>query len=347
MTDQHHDDERSTEAFERLRSSVEHTVDVEGSLTDLHRTPVAHSARRWAAAAVVVSAAAMVVAAVLVSGWADRAPSETVAADGSTADGAGPTEQDDPTESTPESTELDCGEPQLSVIMEPTVTPEQIEAVRTRLIELSPGVEWEYLDQAATYAEFQRLFADQPEFVESVSPDDLTTSFRGVPDGALSPLDVAALQQVPGVLRVEGTDNYVRACQQIMSSTGTGPTEQHDPAAPTSTSTALDCGEPQVFVYLEPTATPEQVEAARTRLVELSPGVEWEYLDQAATYAEFQRLFADSPEFVATVGPGQLPTSFRTVPQGVLSSLDAAQLEQIPGVLRVEYSGSAACDHPG
>ncbi len=210
MTDQHHDDERSTDAFERLRSSVEHSVDVEGSLGELHRAPVARPARRWAAAAV-VSAAAVVVAAVLVSGWADRAPSETVAADGSAADGTGPTENDDSSASTPTSTALVCSAPQMYVYMEPTATPEQVEAARVQLADLAPGIEWEYLDQATTYAEFQRLFADQPQFVESVSPDDLPTSFRGVPGAELASLDVDALQQIPGVLRTEYADEYFRA----------------------------------------------------------------------------------------------------------------------------------------
>ena len=208
MTDQHHDDERSTEAFERLRSSVEHTVDVDGSLTDLHRTSVARPARRWATAAV-ASVAAVAVAAVLVSGWAGREPSETVAADAAASGESGPTEQQP--ESTTASTTFDCDEPQMYVYMEPTATPEQVEAARVQLDELAPGVEWEYLDQATTYAEFQRLFADQPQFVESVSPDDLPTSFRGVPGAELASLDVDALQSVPGVLRTEYADEYFRA----------------------------------------------------------------------------------------------------------------------------------------
>ena len=209
MNDLHDDDACAADAFEQLRTGVEETVDVDGSLTDVHRTPVARPARRWAAAAV-ASVAAIAVAAVLVSGWADREPSETVAADASVSRESDPTEQQ-PSESTPASAAPDCGEPQMYVYMEPTATPEQVEAARVQLAELAPGIEWEYLDQATTYAEFQRLFEDQPDFVESISPDDLPTSFRGVPGAELASIDVDALQSVPGVLRVEHADEYFRA----------------------------------------------------------------------------------------------------------------------------------------
>lgn len=217
MNDLHDDDARVAAVFDRLRTGVDATVDVDASLSDLHRTPVARPARRWAAAAV-VSAAAVVVTAVLVSGWAEPEPSETVAADAAVSGESGRTEPDDPPGSTA-STAFDCDEPQMFVYMEPTATPEQVEAARLQLAELTPGVVWEYLDQTTTYAEFQRLFAEQPQFVESISPDDLPTSFRGVPGVELASPDVDALQSTPGVLRTEYADEYFRACQAMPSTT--------------------------------------------------------------------------------------------------------------------------------
>ena len=204
MNDLHTDDASAADAFEQLRTGVEATVDVDASLTDLRRTRVARPAPRWAAAAV-VSVAAVVVAAVLVSGWAERAPSETVAADASASGESGPTEQQS-SEPTPASTAPDCSEPQMFVYMEPTATPEQLEAARVQLAELAPDIEWKFLDQSATYAEFQSLFADQPQFVESIRLEDLPASFRGEPSGdLLTSIDVDTLEQIPGVLRAEGT----------------------------------------------------------------------------------------------------------------------------------------------
>ncbi len=217
MNDLQGDDARTSDAYAQLRDGVGDSVDVERSLAELHHTPVAGPARRWAAAAV-ASVAAIAVAAVLVSGWADREPSETVAADASVAGESDPTEQQ-PSESTPASTAPDCGEPQMYVYMEPRATPEQVEAARVQLAELAPDIEWEYLDQATTYAEFQRLFEDQPDFVDAISPEDLPASFRGVPGAELASLDVDALQSIPGVLRVEHTDEYFRACQAGRSTT--------------------------------------------------------------------------------------------------------------------------------
>ncbi|MDZ7733705.1 MAG: permease-like cell division protein FtsX [Acidimicrobiia bacterium] len=67
------------------------------------------------------------------------------------------------------------------VFMQPEASDEQIEAVRTDLEE-NPGVDdFEYFDQERAFEEFQDLFRDSPDLIETVSPEILPSSYRVVP----------------------------------------------------------------------------------------------------------------------------------------------------------------------
>ncbi|NNE74236.1 MAG: FtsX-like permease family protein [Acidimicrobiales bacterium] len=67
------------------------------------------------------------------------------------------------------------------VWMNPDATPEQDAAIRETL-QTSPQIkESKYVDQDAAYIEFQELFADTPELLDAVLPEDLPPSYRVVP----------------------------------------------------------------------------------------------------------------------------------------------------------------------
>ena len=121
-----------------------------------------HTARRARHSTWMLTLATSVVATVAL-GCAGADSDESVAAD------------DDSTR-TSAATDQSCGEGTF-VYLDPGVTSDQIDAVRAALIAkgLTPD---EFLDEEATYADFLRLFADEPDFIEGVEPDELPQSFR-------------------------------------------------------------------------------------------------------------------------------------------------------------------------
>jgi cell division transport system permease protein len=102
---------------------------------------------------------------------------------------------------------------QISVFMNPSASEEQIDSARNTL-EASPQVaDLTFLDEEATYAEFERLFADQPEFVSAISPEELPLSFRVKPTSTDADVVLAAVEEfraMPGVLQVTYAEEYLR-----------------------------------------------------------------------------------------------------------------------------------------
>jgi len=71
----------------------------------------------------------------------------------------------------------------MSVFMNSDATPEQTAAIKTQLDGLT-GTEikrYSYCDQTCAYREFRTMFANTPDFTQSVSQSDLPPSFRVVP----------------------------------------------------------------------------------------------------------------------------------------------------------------------
>lgn len=100
----------------------------------------------------------------------------------------------------------------------------------------------------------------------------------------------------------------------------------------------------EFIVYMQPTATPEQIESVRRDLTE-SPQVERvTYFTQEDAYAEFQELFRNSPQMVAGVTPADMPSSFRVVPVEKDTEVIRALGEQFsakPGVEEVVFAADA------
>jgi cell division transport system permease protein len=67
------------------------------------------------------------------------------------------------------------------IFLNPDSSEEQVDSIGGDLGE-SPAIQsFEFFDQEAAYEEFKELFADSPEFIESVTPDVLPPSYRVVP----------------------------------------------------------------------------------------------------------------------------------------------------------------------
>lgn len=110
------------------------------------------------------------------------------------------------------------GDIKFIVFLQPEASPEQIDAVGANL-EDSPEVsDATFVDKDAAYAEFEDIFADTPELVESVTPDDLPTSYQVEPVNK----DAAAVEDLslqfegqPGVMRVVRESEAIEDIQKI------------------------------------------------------------------------------------------------------------------------------------
>ncbi len=101
----------------------------------------------------------------------------------------------------------------------------------------------------------------------------------------------------------------------------------------------------QLFVYMNPSATQDQIDSVSKELKESPQVKEVDYFDRQRSFDEFKRLFREQPDLVATIKPEDLPPSFRIKPTStdaeVVSSLGDA-FQSKPGVLRVEYAAKYA-----
>jgi cell division transport system permease protein len=97
----------------------------------------------------------------------------------------------------------------------------------------------------------------------------------------------------------------------------------------------------EFIVYLQPQITTEQKDSIKKDL-DSNPDVDHaNFVDQDETYAEFKRLFANSPQLVETVSPEILPPSFRVAPRiqdpEVVKAL-GDQFQDKPGVYEVVFA---------
>ena len=98
----------------------------------------------------------------------------------------------------------------------------------------------------------------------------------------------------------------------------------------------------EFIIFMKPAATPDEDTAIRKVLDQSGSEVKsYKYLDQAAAYEEFKKLFADKQELIDSISQNVLPPSYRVVP--VDSDADAIaqlgkQFEDKPGVYEVRYA---------
>ena len=100
----------------------------------------------------------------------------------------------------------------------------------------------------------------------------------------------------------------------------------------------------EFIIFMQPTASEDQLGAVQEALDE-SPQVDSvEFIDQQEAYDEFTDLFADSPEMVQSVTPEILPPSYRVEPTDkdvdVIRAL-GSEFESKPGVKQVVFAAEA------
>lgn len=189
MTEDH--DPTTADAYAALRQQVDQHTDVDRGLADLHER--VGRRRRWATTGIAAALVALVAGGALA--LVTIGPDATDPA-GTTPSTTAPVTSD-PAEDR-------CGTPTVSIYLEPLATPEQIQGIRDELdaLALEP---YEFIDRDAVYEEFQQLFADSPDFVESITPEQLPERFQITTE--VSADEFAVLETLPGVLRVEAAPN--------------------------------------------------------------------------------------------------------------------------------------------
>ena len=89
------------------------------------------------------------------------------------------------------------------IFMQVHATAAQVAAVRARIAHDPDVIKDTFLDHRAAYAEFKRLFHDQPVLIENETPQMLPESFRiELRDGASASQAAARYQGLPGVQSV-------------------------------------------------------------------------------------------------------------------------------------------------
>ncbi|HEX2063348.1 MAG TPA: permease-like cell division protein FtsX, partial [Acidimicrobiales bacterium] len=73
---------------------------------------------------------------------------------------------------------------ELSIFMLPEASPSQSQAIERELSRMPQVKRYNYVDQQEAFDEFQRMFANSPDLVESVEAKDLPPSYRVVPGKA-------------------------------------------------------------------------------------------------------------------------------------------------------------------
>jgi len=103
----------------------------------------------------------------------------------------------------------------------------------------------------------------------------------------------------------------------------------------------------QLFIYMNPVATPEQTAAIKKSLDDSPQVSSVDFYDRTGTFEEFKKLFKEQPDLLSSVKAEDLPTSFRVKPKStdadVVSSLGDS-FDSQPGVLRVAYAAKYARD---
>lgn len=200
----------------------------------------------------------------------------------------------------------------LIVWMEVEATFLQAEVVSDRLDGLAEVERYLYVDEVATWDEFSAYYADEPEILQLVTPDQLPTSFEvstSDPDRVAAELD-----GLGGIGEVD-----------VLQS------EPIDAALVTRLLT-----EPDGLVVFLRVGVSETEVAEVAAWLELQPAVErFRYIDEEETFENFAAFFSDEPEVVELVRPDQLPTSFDVFTGDPLALLD--QIEGADGL--TDFSG--------
>jgi cell division transport system permease protein len=103
----------------------------------------------------------------------------------------------------------------------------------------------------------------------------------------------------------------------------------------------------QVAVFMEPSASSQEIAAIRHELDGMVP-VEvksFKYVDKSQAFTEFKGMFSGEPDLVKVMNPSTMPPSFRVVPAKAQNVQQlAGEYNKQPGVYSVGYPGQVIKD---
>ena len=95
----------------------------------------------------------------------------------------------------------------------------------------------------------------------------------------------------------------------------------------------------ELSVFMLPESTAEQKSAVETELSAMPEVKSFNFVDQNAAFEEFKEMFANSPDLVESVGPPDLPPSYRIVPkEAEFVDVVGDRFKNRPGVKEVVYA---------
>ena len=95
----------------------------------------------------------------------------------------------------------------------------------------------------------------------------------------------------------------------------------------------------ELSVFMLPESTAEQKAAVETELSAMPEVKSFNFVDQNAAFEEFKEMFANSPDLVESVGPPDLPPSYRIVPkEAEFVDVVGDRFKNRPGVKEVVYA---------
>jgi cell division transport system permease protein len=105
---------------------------------------------------------------------------------------------------------------ELNIFMKPDATQAQLDAVGRRLQSMQEVKRVRFCGKECAYREFKTLFANEPEFQDAVTADDLPPSYRVVPvDPALTEVIGNQFVDQPGVYKVKYAEKEIRTLLKV------------------------------------------------------------------------------------------------------------------------------------
>jgi cell division transport system permease protein len=98
----------------------------------------------------------------------------------------------------------------------------------------------------------------------------------------------------------------------------------------------------EMAIFLQPTVSTNESNAI-DRELSANPGVKtFHFVDKQQAYQEFKTIFGGNSEIVSSLGPNDMPPSYRVVPTQAQDIQDLGkQFQNQPGVLQVSYAAQA------
>lgn len=105
---------------------------------------------------------------------------------------------------------------ELNIFLKPEATQVQTDAVQRQLEAMPQVKRLRYVGKAQAFKEFKQLFANEPEFQDAVTADDLPPSFRVVPRAPeLTQVIGEAFRDRPGVYKIKYAEKEIKTLLKV------------------------------------------------------------------------------------------------------------------------------------